>query len=286
VNADNVEAEEIGSNDPNVAFNDGDIVADPRLWIAIGNLHPNIRDVARRAYIVKGQCQPKCHNYSRRMINGRNRSFQEDWFKDNPWLEYSVHKNATYYFYCYLFKQLRPGNYGVVDAFTVIGFRNWNDGHKLIGVHGDGTDHNKARKCYQNFKNQSPSVSHVMHSGGKKSEWEHKGHLIVVLRIIRFLLLQPLAFHGHDESASSTNQGIFKELLKWYKNKNKNVAYLLSGSQMTSPDIQKKICQACVEQTTKAIISDLGDRRFAILIDEAQDASIKEQMTFVLMCVL
>jgi hypothetical protein len=285
VNADNVETEEIGSNDPNVALNDGDIIADPGLRIAIGNLHPNIRDAAKRAYILKGPCQPKGHNYPRRMINGRSRSFQEDWFKDNPWLEYSVDKDAAYCFYCYLFKQPRPENYGI-DAFTVIGFRNWKDGHKLIGVHGDGIDHNKARKCYQDFKNQRQSVSHVMHYGGKKSEWEHKGRLTVVLGIIRFLLLQALAFRGHDESASSTNQGVFKELLKWYKNKNKNVASLLSGSQMTSPDIQKEICQACAEQTTKAIISDLGDRRFAILVDEARDASIKEQMAFVLRCVL
>jgi hypothetical protein len=65
-------------------------------------------------------------------------------------------------------------------------------------------------------------------------------------------------------------------LLKWYKDKNKNVASLLSGSQMTSPDIQKEICQDCAEQTTKAIISDLGDRRFATLVDEARDPSIKE----------
>ena len=285
MDADNVETDERASNDPNVALNDGDIVADPELRIAIENLHPNIRDAAIRAYILKGPCQPKGHNYPRRIISDRNRSFQEAWFTDNPWLEYSVDKDAAYCFYCYLFKQSRAENYGV-DAFTVIGFRNWKDGHKLIGVHGDGIDHNKARKCYQDFKNQRQSVSHVMHSGGKKSELEHKGRLTVVLGIIRFLLLQALAFRGHDESASSTNQGVFKELLKWYKDKNKNVAYLLRGSQMTSPDIQKEICQACAEQTTKAIISDLGDRRFAILVDEARDASIKEQMAFVLRCVL
>jgi hypothetical protein len=143
------------------------------------------------------------------MINGRNRSFQEDWFKDNSWLEYSVHKDVAYCFCCYLFKQPRPGNYGVV-AFTVIGFHNWKDGHKFIGVHGDGTDHNKARKCYQDFKNKRQSVSHVMHYGGKKSEWEQKGRLTVVLGIIRFPLLQALAFRGRDESARSTNQGVLR----------------------------------------------------------------------------
>jgi hypothetical protein len=80
-----------------------------------------------------------------------------------------------------------------------------------------------------------------MHSGGKKNELEHKGRLVVVLAIIRFLLLQGLAFRGHDESASSTNKGVFLEFLQWYKNKDKNVAYLLRGSQMTSPEIQEEI---------------------------------------------
>jgi hypothetical protein len=174
VNVDNVETDERASNDPNVALSDGDIVADLGLQIAIENLHPNIRDAARRAYILKGPCQPKGHNYPRRIIKGRNRSFQDDWFTDNPWLEYSVDKDAAYCFYCYLFKQPRAENYGI-DAFTVVGFRNWKDGHKLIGVHGDGIDHNKSRKCYQDFKNQRQSVSHSMHSGGKKMSWNIKG---------------------------------------------------------------------------------------------------------------
>jgi hypothetical protein len=100
---DNVEIER-GSNDPNVALNDTDIVEDPRLWVPIENLHSNFRDAVRRAYILKGPCQPKGHNYPRRSICGRKRSFQEDWFKYNPWLEYSVEKDVAYCFYCYLFK--------------------------------------------------------------------------------------------------------------------------------------------------------------------------------------
>ena len=64
--------------------------------------------------------------------------------------------------------------------------------------------------------------------------------------------------------------------------RDKNVANLLRTNQMTSPDIQKDICRACAEQTTKAIISDIGNRNFSILVDEARDASIKEQMAVVL----
>jgi hypothetical protein len=112
-------------------------------------------------------------------------------------------------------------------------------------------------------------VSHVMNRGGKKMEEEYKGRLLVILGVVRFLLLQALAFRGHDESSTSSNKGNFLELLKWYKDKDKNVANLLRTNQMTSPDIQKYICRACAEETTKAIISDIGNRNFSILVDEA-----------------
>jgi hypothetical protein len=44
------------------------------------------------------------------------------------------------------------------------------------------------------------------------------------LRVVRFFLLQVLAFRGHDESSTSSNKGNFLELLQWYKDKDKNVA--------------------------------------------------------------
>ena len=37
-------------------------------------------------------------------------------------------------------------------------------------------------------------VSHVMNRGGKKMEEEYKGRLLVILGVVRFLLLQALAF--------------------------------------------------------------------------------------------
>jgi hypothetical protein len=49
-----------------------------------------------------------------------------------------------------------------------------------------------------------------MNRGGKKMEEEYKGRLLVILGVVRFLLLQALAFHGHDESSTS-----LKDLLNY-----------------------------------------------------------------------
>ncbi|CAI0422934.1 unnamed protein product [Linum tenue] len=52
--------------------------------------------------------------------------------------------------------------------------------------------------------------------------------------------------------------------------------------QMISPDIQKDIVHAIASEITKEIICDIGDDVFSILVDEARDTSIKEQMAIVL----
>ncbi|KAH7663595.1 Ribonuclease H-like protein [Dioscorea alata] len=76
---------------------------------------------------------------------------------------------------------------------------------------------------------------------------------------------QSLAFRGHDESSSSTNRGNFLEMLNWY------------GTEVES----KELVRACAEETTRAIIDEIGDNHFSILLDESRDKSIKEQMAVI-----
>ncbi|XP_039146895.1 uncharacterized protein LOC120284168 [Dioscorea cayenensis subsp. rotundata] len=118
-------------------------------------------------------------------------------------------------------------------------------------------------------------------------EVEYRTHLIVVLDVKRFLLKQGLAFRGHDESLSSLNKGNFLELLEWYSLRNDKVFREVNqnapaNNQMTSPKIQKELANACASEITCAIVDDIGDKYFSLMIDEAQDVSVKEQMGVVL----
>ncbi|XP_024197949.1 zinc finger MYM-type protein 1-like [Rosa chinensis] len=81
-----------------------------------------------------------------------------------------------------------------------------------------------------------------------------------------FLLRQGLSFRGHDESESSNNRGNFLD----------------RNLQLTSPVIQKDIINAAAVETLNAIMFDMGDAPFSILVDEARDHSVKEQMAVVL----
>lgn len=51
---------------------------------------------------------------------------------------------------------------------------------------------------------------------------------------------------------------------------------------MTSLDVQKDIVRPCAVEINHAIVTELGDSCFSILVDESQDVSTKEQMAGVL----
>ena len=50
---------------------------------------------------------------------------------------------------------------------------------------------------------------------------------------------------------------------------------------MICSDIQKDLAACCAMKVTKVIKDAIGDKKFSILIDEARDCSIKEQMAVI-----
>ncbi|XP_042043474.1 zinc finger MYM-type protein 1-like [Salvia splendens] len=118
-------------------------------------------------------------------------------------------------------------------------------------------------------------------------EVAYRIRLTVSLNVTRFLLKQGLSFRGHDESSSSSNRGNFIELLLWFSELNDDVSKTLfanapANNQMNSPRIQKELGNACASEVTLAIVNDIGDKVFTLLVDEARDVSMKEQMGVVL----
>ena len=116
----------------------------------------------------------------------------------------------------------------------------------------------------------------------KEAEISYKIRLTASLDCARYLIAQGEAFRGHDESSTSINKGNFRELLDWYKDKKEDVKDAFDkgagNAQMICSDIQKDLATACAMEVTKVIKNDIGDKNFSILIDEARDCSIKEQM--------
>lgn len=96
--------------------------------------------------------------------------------------------------------------------------------------------------------------------------------------------MQGLSFQGNDESDESLNQGNFLELLKAFASRCEDISKVVLGNalenhKVTSPPIQRDIINAAAVETTNAIIMDIGNNFFSILVDECRDVSVKEQMS-------
>jgi hypothetical protein len=96
---------------------DYNIEYDPGLRAPISSYPVNDQDSVRRVYIALGPCRPnmKMDNFPQHDCGGMHR-FQPKWFDEFKWLEYSVHKDTTYCFICYLFKD--SSKFPSADAFV------------------------------------------------------------------------------------------------------------------------------------------------------------------------
>nr|KYP44907.1 Zinc finger MYM-type protein 1 [Cajanus cajan] len=146
-------------------------------------------------------------------------------------------------------------------------------------------EHKAWRNC-QSLMKQKQHIEVAMCKQSDQTKKEYRIHLTAIVDCIRFLLRQGLAFRGNDESMSSSNKGNFLELLDFLVDHNEVIHKVIKNARgnlkLIAPTIQKDIVRSAASETTKAILDDLGDNLFSILIDESRDISVKEQMVVVL----
>lgn len=193
------------------------------------------------------------------------RRFCSSWFSEfGNWLEYSIEKDAAFCLCCYLF---RPdlGKQSGGDTFVTEGFTNWNKKDKLSShVGGPSSAHNIAWKKCQDLMNQNQHIEIVICKQSESVRDIYRRRLTASIDCIRYLLKQGLVFRGHDEKKESSNQGNFLEMLRWYAKRKKKVRQVVlenapDNHKMVCPSIQKDIVNAASLETTKAILTDLGD---------------------------
>ncbi|XP_008235787.1 PREDICTED: zinc finger MYM-type protein 1-like [Prunus mume] len=265
----------------------GNLQTDPGLRTRMIDYDANMRDEVQRLYLQKGPCQPRCHNFPITNMSGINRRFIPQWFDEFDWLEYSISKDAAFCLYCYLFKT----NFEQVgsEAFTGDGFKNWKKGRERFKMHVGpvGSVHNKAREAATNLMNQATHIETAVSKHSDQARKAYRTCLIASIKCTKFLLRQGLAFRGHDESATSSNRGNYLELLQFLADNDDKVKEVvmenaLGNLKLLAPCIKKEIVNSCALETLDAIMDGLKDRFFSILVDEARDVSVKEQMAMVL----
>ncbi|KAK1354287.1 zinc finger MYM-type protein 1-like [Heracleum sosnowskyi] len=262
-----------------------DIESDPARRKPINEYDPRRRDDIRRKYVQMGPCRPLSYVFPPTQCGENMRSFHISWFHNREWLEYSISKDAAFCFWCYLFGERRDGE----QTFIKNGFKNWKKATEKFGEHTgkEGSIHNNARILYFGFIDPRQSVTRKLSLGNEVVGDVYRMRLTASVDVARLLLGLGLAFRGNDETLISKRRGNFLEMLTWYGLHNIEVGKVVNKNapgnhQLNSPDIQQQIISACASKTTKAIISDIGGKYFSLLLDEARDNSVKEQMVVVI----
>ncbi|RWR83626.1 zinc finger MYM-type protein 1-like protein [Cinnamomum micranthum f. kanehirae] len=221
-----------------VEVNLTDLPANPGLRNPISSYHPTDRDQVRRAFLQKGPCQPQDHKFPYTGCGQDKRRFNPIWFKD---------------------------------------YDSWIENHEG----GPNSVHNQAYEKCQNLLNQKQHIETVIVKQSSQARTEYRIRLKATLASVRFLLRQGLPFRGHDEYEDSNNMGNFLELLQVLANQNEAIKRVVlenapENLKLTSPKVQKDIVNATTAETAQAIIYELGDAPFSLLVDESRDISIKE----------
>ena len=153
-------------------------------------------------------------------------------------------------------------------------------------VGGVNSAHNQAVKKGEDLLKEKQHIQSVLVKQSNKYKHDYRVQLNAIVDCIRFLLCRGLVFRGHDESQGSSDKGNFLKLVQFLGDHNESINEVLQiapkNCKFTHPEIQKDIVNAIVSETSKAIIKDLDNGFFLILVDESRDISVKEQMSLVL----
>uniref|UniRef100_A0A7N2QWZ6 TTF-type domain-containing protein n=1 Tax=Quercus lobata TaxID=97700 RepID=A0A7N2QWZ6_QUELO len=197
--------------------------------------------------------------------------------------------DAAYCLPCFVFHN--PNVVVGQNTFIVGGFRNW----KKVGgkdcsfqVHigkDPNSAHRVAEQMCKDLMNQSQHLQRVVDYFTTEQIANNRLQLKATIFIVRYLAFQAIAFRDRDESFSSLNHGNFHESLSIVTFWNEKVAEIIEkapkNATYTSPRIQKEILHVFSAKVKKAIREEIGDAKFCIMVDEARDESMKEQMTVV-----
>lgn len=144
--------------------------------------------------------QPQLKKYP---VNDQKRAFQPIWFKDRPWLEYSVMSDRCYCFYCRHFSSNRLiGG----DAFVTTGFNNWKRSLESNGgltKHAACQGHIIAAKNYGSFKQCQVTHSNIINQLDSTRIVQirrNRDRLTKICSTLHLLSRQMISFRGHVES--------------------------------------------------------------------------------------
>ena len=231
--------------------------------------------------------QPRSVKPPKTSFGSQARSFQNKWFKERPWLEYSVKNDACFCFPC---RKYLTGN-EKDTIFTRDGFRNWKtacETSKGFAKHSSSKAHVLSMTIW-NEKQKYVAVGGALEKVCGEQIERNQYYLSRMFELVKFLTTNELAFRGTEEEIGGLHAGLFLKMVEYTQTIDKKFAEIsktiLQNAKYTSPQFQNEVISILAELVKRRIIEKVKERDnglFAIKCDEARDSSGVELLTIVL----
>ena len=197
--------------------------------------------------VREGPLQPVLREYKPQKFGNETftRDFKAQWFKQYPWLSYSIDRKVGT---CYVRSKFMNDN-----TFT---FCNWKKTERLTKHHQSEAHSLAMTKWleYRQMQRKSSSIISIIDDGHLNYVKRNREFLRVIIECLFYTAQQNIAQRGHEEDRSNlgqrsdVNRGNFLELLHlrskdipWLEEKLNT--QLQDHAQWTSPTIQNELLQ-------------------------------------------
>lgn len=130
----------------------------------------------------------KGFSYPTTRKNGRNRSFQESWMKDYPFLAYSQQEDGVYCKPCWLFfhEGVGKGNHENPGQLVTSCYRNWKNSRDDFKKHANKEYHKTcvefAKKFLEVTSGERPDIISLMDTLQAKEKKENREAIISIIK--------------------------------------------------------------------------------------------------------
>uniref|UniRef100_A0A3Q1H4Y5 TTF-type domain-containing protein n=1 Tax=Acanthochromis polyacanthus TaxID=80966 RepID=A0A3Q1H4Y5_9TELE len=227
--------------------------------------------------------------FPRTMQGNKKRSFNSDWYKQHPWLEYSQSQDSAYCFPCRHFSLPNTP----ASVFTPqLGFSHWKKAMYKDGgfkVHEKSEGHVNAMFAWGEHKKAiltDSSKRDALNEAYNKKVQENRKYIKTVAEVLLLTATQNIAQRGHRETEEVDNRGNFLEILEMIAKHDPVVQKKMKGKQnakYTSSVIQNEILECLANTVREEIIQEVKESEvFPVIADETKDLKKKQQLSLVL----
>ena len=172
---------------------------------------------------------------SKKKKNQRVR-FQQKWFSDYPWLTYDTATGGVLCHTCSTAKTLNLLTLASrsEDAFTIAGFSNWEKATRRFESHTANDAHRHALFVIKAQNNKTVGVQ--LDQEEEKKQQERRRCLLKIVKRIRYLLRQGLAFRNNPASEGN----LYQLLAMDAEDDNELASYLKRDTNFTSWSAQEE----------------------------------------------